>query len=78
VYRNDLSLRIRRVIEKFGPQLDGITPLDFEKSRHVHENDWKRGEEVWREEKGKKRFDGLFDIDLGWESEDLDGGIGYE
>jgi hypothetical protein len=39
-------------------------------------------DEEEEEEGSRQRFgfllEGMFSIDLGWESEDLDGGIGYE
>jgi hypothetical protein len=62
-----------------GPQLEGISPGAFEKSRLEHDSELGREEE---DEGSRQRFwflvEGMFSIDLGWESEDIDGGIGYE
>jgi hypothetical protein len=77
--RGDLTARIREVIEVFGPELDGLGVDAFERSRIVRESDTEDEEERVEGPSGfGGLLEGMFSIDLGWESEDLDGGIGYE
>lgn len=59
------------MIEKYGPQLDGFSATLLLQTRSISSKE--------KEKQGVgSSMDTLFDIDLGWETDDLDGGVGYE